>query len=510
MRRLASVSLWSENEPGSQALDRLRKIADTWLATKGQVTWADDTKGSISAADGRVLTLDLNTVRTSAGVTTQLTVREPVPGGHFRTEVMWCGGERHVAFCCHLDGGQPPGVVTPGWFDVRLPRLIRDVTHAEIPWKCGSQPIPGSRVKVTGGQGGRDLAARILDANRSLPIIVVSEWDGFVLHPGVDIKIAEDLLGLAEVYSINAEAAWSLTQTMGKDLSCFQGAVRLYWPGPVDATTRLRHPLWTSARLLWGDRTTSEAAKSLRAALRRRVFAASTLALESHALFAEIERAHRLEILETARNAGKEQLETLFDELSEKLSAAEARAQQLVEENRGLQIDVDNLRVQLEAASDAAGDRDEPPVESSPPDSVAAAVERGKRKWPDRLVFGDDVDEAVNSVEADAGPPEKVLLHLEKLAKMAECLAAGPLGNNFGAWLEDQGVAASGEAALTMANKQERQRRTWHDGGSRRVFEWHTKPSDATSPGRCVRIYFDWDPKISKVVVAYVGRKPGV
>jgi hypothetical protein len=240
------------------------------------------------------------------------------------------------------------------------------------------------------------------------------------------------------------------------------------------------------------------------------VFAASTLALESHSLFAEIERAHRFQILEVAKNAGKEQLEALFDELSGKLSAAELKVQELTEENSGLKIDIDNLRVQLEAASDSDLEKDEPPVDAAPPDSVAAAVDRARHNWPTLLTFGDDVDQAVTSVEAESGPPEKILLHLEKLAKMSAALAAGPLGNNYGSWLEREGVAASGENALTMSNKQEKQRRTWHDGHSRRVFEWHTKPSDATSPGRCVRIYFDWDATAKKVVVAYVGRKPGV
>jgi hypothetical protein len=34
------------------------------------------------------------------------------------------------------------------------------------------------------------------------------------------------------------------------------------------------------------------------------------------------------------------------------------------------------------------------------------------------------------------------------------------------------------------------------------------KPSDATAPDRCVRIYFEIDPEIHKVVIGWVGRHP--
>lgn len=51
--------------------------------------------------------------------------------------------------------------------------------------------------------------------------------------------------------------------------------------------------------------------------------------------------------------------------------------------------------------------------------------------------------------------------------------------------------------------------RPWDDGnGQRKVFDWHLKPSDATAPDRCVRIYFEYDENRRKTVVGWVGRHP--
>lgn len=53
------------------------------------------------------------------------------------------------------------------------------------------------------------------------------------------------------------------------------------------------------------------------------------------------------------------------------------------------------------------------------------------------------------------------------------------------------------------------QRRTWDDGsGQRRQFEKHLKPNESTSPGRCVRIYYDYDETLKKTIVAWIGRHP--
>ena len=115
----------------------------------------------------------------------------------------------------------------------------------------------------------------------------------------------------------------------------------------------------------------------------------------------------------------------------------------------------------------------------------------------------------MQTVATDAGPPDKILNHLRVLAEFTEAKRKGSLGTTAINWLEDKGVTASGESDTIRNSPKERQVRTWDDGsGERRLFDLHLKPSDATSPDRCVRIYFEYDDQICKMIIGWVGAHP--
>jgi hypothetical protein len=69
-------------------------------------------------------------------------------------------------------------------------------------------------------------------------------------------------------------------------------------------------------------------------------------------------------------------------------------------------------------------------------------------------------------------------------------------------------VNASGESETVKNSASERRKRTWHDGTAAREFDLHLKPTDATHPDRCVRIYFDYDEERELGVIGWVGRHP--
>ena len=145
------------------------------------------------------------------------------------------------------------------------------------------------------------------------------------------------------------------------------------------------------------------------------------------------------------------------------------------------------------------------------PQTVQKAVQRARERHgaPNgALLFGDDVDKGVAGLASDAGPPEKILEHLEVLARLAAARRVGPLGTTPIKWLEAYNVVASPESESTLTSSRAMARRTWHDGRRRRAFVLHTKPSDHTGPDRCVRIYFDWDAERNVIVIGWVGRHP--
>ena len=86
----------------------------------------------------------------------------------------------------------------------------------------------------------------------------------------------------------------------------------------------------------------------------------------------------------------------------------------------------------------------------------------------------------------------------------------GSLGTAPITWLNENGVAASGEGEVVRSSKTQMAARTWNDGKEDRQFNLHLKPVEAAAPNRCVRIYFDFDDESGKTVVGWVRTSSGI
>ncbi|HZE66970.1 MAG TPA: hypothetical protein VE081_10090 [Sporichthyaceae bacterium] len=66
--------------------------------------------------------------------------------------------------------------------------------------------------------------------DRRLPVLAIShDSEG---EPFLDrARAADRLLGLAHVVEIDLQSSYAVTDAIGKTLSCYSGAVRMYWPG---------------------------------------------------------------------------------------------------------------------------------------------------------------------------------------------------------------------------------------------------------------------------------------
>lgn len=146
--------------------------------------------------------------------------------------------------------------VLPVRFEIRPPALVGAVVDAEEVvedgWRLTREPA-----WAVDDDGVRGLAHLLLDPDRVLPVVVVTpaeiyddEHDEYHVEPVVDPDaIAATLVGLAHVITIETMALpRRLTDLVGRQLSVFSGAVRLYRP-EVDTGTPAVHPLWTPERL---------------------------------------------------------------------------------------------------------------------------------------------------------------------------------------------------------------------------------------------------------------------
>ena len=305
-----------------------------------------------------------------------------------------------------------------------------------------------------------------------------------------------------------AEAAWYVTNAKGKEWSCYNGAIRLYWPIRDKRVDPYAHPLWTRFSLLSGVFDVRDASYRIRKILRRRVLGASAFSVWEPVFFNDIRKKSRKEELERLIKHAEttDDWREIADSYAKDNDALQEKIDELNSEILDLSAQVSNLQLALQWQN-----KEEDEIlaaEDMPPVTVADAVEKAREKFHHTLVFGDDVHDGVETLAQDAGPPEKIFQYLELLSQMAESFKHGSLGTTAIQWLKDRGANCSGESETIKNSKTENEKRRWKDGKSSRVFDTHMKPTDATSPDRCVRIYFDIEPDIGKVVIGWVGRHP--
>ena len=118
---------------------------------------------------------------------------------------------------------------------VGRPRIVRDLV-GEFGAEADGVGL-SVEPRVVASDDVRELVGLLADEARSLPVVVltVAEDTG---RPSADPRrIASELVGIAHTAVLaTVPASYALTDAVGKRVSVFNGAVRIYWPGfTVDA-----------------------------------------------------------------------------------------------------------------------------------------------------------------------------------------------------------------------------------------------------------------------------------
>lgn len=510
MRRVAcyaaaSAVLASETRP--DVLHAQVVIVSDWLKGKGLAELPQGLT-EFTLRDGRKATASATNTIADGNSAWEFTLEEPTPTGHFFTRICVGIGSNRLYLFLELRAGGDGSLVAPISVDVRCPQVLRDVLAGRV-WNVGSIPVVTRPIKWHGPDAARKFMAVVKHKDRNLPVVAISEHDGRLLVPTVADDLARDLSGLAVIAHLDEGSSWAITDLYGKEWSCYDGALRMYWPALGSTGSAFANPLWTRGRLI--DQAGSEvaAAARIRNQLRRQLLELSTYTFDEP-----------IELIRIRENAGRVEFTRLATEAAEKGSQAELAehffsesvklgktVESLREENSGLRDQVRNLSQALHFLP-SGGEEEIAPEPAQPVTSVAEAVSRAASLFAGELVFGDEVEDGVQSLAVDAGPPDKIYEYLKTLSEMTTKRRGNGLGKHMLDWLREQGLKASNESDTIRNSAAEMQRRTWHDGHVQRRFEAHLKPSEGTSPDRCVRIYFDYDPEAKKTIVGWVGRHP--
>lgn len=508
MKKVAAYALFamfSEASLAARRWDEVDALVDEWLASKGEVEGVSEPR-VFAFSDGRRGSFVQTTFEVGGRRVLDRTLVEPSNDAQVQTRVSVGINGAALAVYIEIQAAGGTYQVGPMRVDIRPPTIIRMLVGAYGDWQVGETPVSDRVFQFSGAQGGNELDQVIWDPTRNLPLVAVSSHDGEYLADDFPQKLAGDLAGVAIVATLDADAARTVTAKRGKEWSCFNGAVRLFWPNPSSGSA-YRHPLWLRSVLL-GQATAQDASARFRRQMRRQLLGLSAFAVAEPSDMIETRAMHLADMQREERRAlvDASDWEGLANKYAEANDKLEADVKALNERVRALTDEVANLQYALQWQQSEPAEL--PPEPEVPPSTVEEAIRFAREKYASDLVFGDDVNRGVSGLAPTAGPPEKVLIYLGHLAAMASLRRAKGLGAAPVKWLQDRGADCTGESLTIRNSVSEQRKRTWHDGTGKRVFETHMKPTDGTHPDRCVRIYFDYDDQIGRAVVGWVGRHP--
>ena len=202
----------------------------------------------------------------------------------------------------------------------------------------------------------RFVSERLENPDRRLPIVLLSTPTGSAEPLLSPYTAADRLVGLAEVVSLaDSNASYELTNIIGRDLSCFSGAARLYWPNFNSITDEFRdHRLWAPARIR--DRGERDVISHIFNTLCSRVARATGDLSVWNTVVQDInDRTHiqfqkRINDLRKENNELADYFDAEYQRSEQERSAAVNRAATLDEEIMEKNEEISNLKEELSAA----------------------------------------------------------------------------------------------------------------------------------------------------------------
>lgn len=397
-------------------------------------------------------------------------------------------------------------------------------------------------IKIDGFRLGRPLdlgvgdvegfVALLLDTERHLPVTVVTPTANGQMDVNGSEQIARKTGGLTHVFNADAEVTWKLSEHLGRQLSVFDGGVRIYWPGFTTNDRPNTHPLWT--------RRAIEAIGAPRFPTRmlRELAPASTLhdntprlvlALQAEQRAAEratsekrlAELRAQLELAAAAGQGGLEEefVEQIISEYDTTISTVTRQRDEALSEAQELRERVDQLHDDLEAqrrnwatlgygpsvsdsgtGSTSEGEPEDVDEEAT---SIYDAV-RIAAEMSEHLEF---LSEAYTSAAESAFPrPDQVLTQLRALDRVARRLFESTESKSLRELCPEEGLSNFRSGISTTASGKYAADYQRSYKGATIVLDEHLA-TGIGAPSAIMRIYFTRDSNDKKIIVGHVGRK---
>ncbi len=414
----------------------------------------------------------------------------------------------------------PVSAIRPFQYVVDPPSLIRTILST-FPYvyfgstQMGLQSFGWDEHDITG------LADVLRQPDRQAPILLVSHQQNgrLAYHPD---DLADATAGLAQVIVLPSfQAAYDLTDAVNnRTLSCYGGAIRIYWPGFTSEDQPLTHRYWTPAdisqdylaphqRTDFGQRI-AEVLSGVAAmrvgpdeqvqALERQTERAATEALIARLRTQSAQPASLPAI--SAEDAVTER--DLLTEAGESISVLSAENDALRERVERLQTD----RLYFESRvwqMDRALRGNTPIAEDARPTfrSLGEALPWAARRWTNpHIVFADSAFRTARDSDLRPELIDKALAYIEKLCEVAGQWGNGELESFIDAFVQS-GYTYRPKTSDVSAGRHPHEYFFTHD-----AMRWKLDPHLKTGEGKddlSVSIYWAIDAANRRFIVGHVG-----
>jgi hypothetical protein len=208
MQRIAAYLLERTDElqwPDARKAEgkRIRSMIEAWLKEKGAQAPSAIGDGAYAAVDGSDARYRVLTESDGDRSWTMFELTEiSSDGRRFVANLSVTVGQKNVVLFVTLEVGAVSTQVNRIEVDPRCPKVVRDLLGQPGTWHHGASRLRGLS-KVEGFDAGETLALEIQNTERTIPLVVVSRLDGEPVLGSLDEKLAYDLAGVANVYSVD-------------------------------------------------------------------------------------------------------------------------------------------------------------------------------------------------------------------------------------------------------------------------------------------------------------------
>ncbi len=387
-------------------------------------------------------------------------------------------------------------LLVPAFYSVGAPTAVRIICQQDV-------LIGDMRVRATVyplSEEGVDQFVGLLGAEqRRLPVVLLTPFANGESGDLDPKSLAARLAAVAIVTEADTPETTRLLSDRLARLGCYDGGVRVYWPGFRSSDDLRRHPLMLSSRIaiLGPERAAGTVERSIFSVAAFRFVPDSRIA----AIVGASEAALRAERAQEAVEQGGTTWEQYALEISEKLDGALTELNTLRMENANLRAN-QNALFSFSEGTDEQDEAERAPHEREPI-SVREAVDFAAEDCP-CLLFLD-----TSRSSADDSPfrrPGEIYEVLSKMNEVSSVWARNRGGGDLRQMLRDAGLGKRVRNSVSQTSKGK-----WGDdytfiyNGRARIFEWHVTLG-AGAADTCASIHFLPDEDCGKLVSAHVGR----